>query len=757
MALMISVSGIRGIFGTDLTPENLARFTAAYGSWLKGGKVVVGRDSRISGKVCEDIVVSTLKSVGCTVIRVGIVPTPTVAMGVLKHQADGGIIISASHNPGEWNALKLLNSKSEFLDAEQGKEVIALSETGDFSYVDAFHLGEEMEDNELLEHHIDAILELPYIDADLIAKQGYKVAVDAVNGAGSYSVPRLLERLGVEVAAIHCTPNGHFPHNPEPLPEHLGEICELLRKENAHLGVVTDPDADRLALVDDRGRLFGEEYTQATAFDFILSKNPGPSATNLSSSRICDVVAEQYGQVCHRSAVGEINVVKKMQEVGAVIGGEGNGGVILPELHYGRDALAGIALTLQLLAERGLSASEYRDQWPTFHMSKNKIQLTDLGASAPEVLSMVESHYSSLSPDTTDGVKVNFDEGWVHLRPSNTEPIVRIYAEGPSTDAANAFAKRIKDQIAAQFGVFLMLILWLLAPFFTPLTAYSQLQAQTTENASTLSIESSSAEGSSDWVYTEQDVALFHEIMATYAPYKDEPMADLIPKIGRFFEGQPYVAFALETTDEEQLIINLRELDCTTYAEHLLALSHTLKSETQNFEAFAQNLEAIRYRDGKRGSYPSRLHYFSEWIYNNAQLGLVETPADQFGSPYPNELSFMSEHPSAYKHLAQNPSYVQQIQGLEAELSKNQYSFIPKSDYLRLESQLRSGDIVGFTTDIKGLDVSHVGIVVDIDGAFHLMHASQSNQKVEVSDEPLAYFLRPESKHTGIMIARPVN
>lgn len=757
MALMISVSGIRGIFGTDLTPENLARFTAAYGSWLKGGKVVVGRDSRISGKVCEDIVVSTLKSVGCTVIRVGIVPTPTVAMGVLKHQADGGIIISASHNPGEWNALKLLNSKSEFLDAEQGKEVITLSETGDFSYVDAFHLGEEMEDNELLEHHIDAILELPYIDANLIAKQGYKVAVDAVNGAGSYSVPRLLERLGVEVAAIHCTPNGHFPHNPEPLPEHLGEICELVRKENAHLGVVTDPDADRLALVDDLGRLFGEEYTQATAFDFILSKNPGPSATNLSSSRICDVVAEQYGQVCHRSAVGEINVVKKMQEVGAVIGGEGNGGVILPELHYGRDALAGIALTLQLLAERGLSASEYRDQWPTFHMSKNKIQLTDLGASAPEVLSMVESHYSSLSPDTTDGVKVNFDEGWVHLRPSNTEPIVRIYAEGPSNDAANAFAKRIKDQIAAQFGVFLMLILWLLVPFFTPFTAQSQLQAQTTENASTHSIESSSAEGSSDWVYTEQDVALFHEIMATYAPYKDEPMADLIPKIGRFFEGQPYVAFALETTDEEQLIINLRELDCTTYAEHLLALSRTLKSETQNFEAFAQNLEAIRYRDGQRGSYPSRLHYFSEWIYNNAQLGLVETPADQFGSPYPNELSFMSEHPSAYKHLAQNPSYVQQIQGLEAELSQNQYSFIPKSDYLRLESQLRSGDIVGFTTDIKGLDVSHVGIVVDIDGVFHLMHASQSNQKVEVSDEPLAYFLRPESKHTGIMIARPVN
>lgn len=762
MALMISVSGIRGIFGTDLTPENLARFTAAYGTWLKGGKVVVGRDSRISGKLCEDIVVSTLKSVGCTVVKVGIVPTPTVAMGVLKHNADGGIIISASHNPGEWNALKLLNAKSEFLDAEQGKEVIALSESGDFSYVDAFHLGEEIEDQELLSHHIEAILDLPFIDAELIAKQGFKVAVDAVNGAGSYAVPQLLKRLGAEVAAIHCTPNGHFPHNPEPLPEHLGEICELVRKEKAHLGVVTDPDADRLALVDDLGRLFGEEYTQATAFDFILSKTPGPSVTNLSSSRICDVVAEQYGQICHRSAVGEINVVKKMQEVGAVIGGEGNGGVILPDLHYGRDALVGIAITLQLLAERGLSASEYRDQWPTFHMSKNKIQLTDLGASAPEVLSMVETHYQSLNPDTTDGVKVNFEEGWVHLRPSNTEPIVRIYAEGPSTQEAHAFAKRIKDQIAAQFEVFLALVLLLFAPFLAPFSTASYLSAQQqntqhteANTASNTAVQSQVPH--SDWIYTEEDVALFHEIMETYAPYKDEPIAALLPKIGRFFEGQPYVAHALETTDQEQLIINLRELDCTTYAEHLLALSRTLKSETQNFEAYARHLEAIRYRDGQRGNYPSRLHYFSEWIYNNASLGLVETPADQFGSPYPNELSFMSEHPSAYKHLAQNPSFVTQIQELEAQLSQGTYSFIPKSDYQRFESQLQQGDIIGFTTGIKGLDVSHVGIVVDRNGAFHLMHASQSNQKVEVSKEPLSYFLRPESKHTGIMIARPVN
>jgi len=255
MALMVSVSGIRGIFGSDLTPENLSRFTAAYGSWLQGGTVVVGRDSRISGKICEDIVVATLRSVGCKVIRVGIVPTPTVAMGVLKHKAQGGIIISASHNPGEWNALKLLNSKSEFLDAEQGKAVMELVDKGAFSYVDAFHLGEEIEDTTLLDYHIDTILALPFIDADRIASKNFKVAVDAVNGAGSYAIPTLLERLGARVSAIHCTPNGHFPHNPEPLPEHLGEICELVKKEQADLGVVTDPDADRLALVDDKGRL----------------------------------------------------------------------------------------------------------------------------------------------------------------------------------------------------------------------------------------------------------------------------------------------------------------------------------------------------------------------------------------------------------------------------------------------------------------------------------------------------------------------
>ncbi len=767
MALMVSVSGIRGIFGSDLNPENLSRFAAAYGSWLEGGTVVVGRDSRISGKLCEDILVATLRSLGCAVIRVGIVPTPTVAMGVLKHKAQGGIIISASHNPEEWNALKLLNSKSEFLDAEQGRVVMELADKGEFSYVDAFHLGEDIDDNTLLDYHIETILALPFIHADQISSKRFKVAVDAVNGAGSYAVPKLLERLGVTVSAIHCTPNGHFPHNPEPLGEYLSEICELVKTEQADLGVVTDPDADRLALVDDRGRLFGEEYTQATAFDFILSKNPGPCATNLSSSRICDKVAAKYGQKCHRSAVGEINVIKKMQEVGAVIGGEGNGGVILPDLHYGRDALVGIAITLQLLAERDLSSSEYRNSWPTFHMSKNKIQLNDLGAQATQVLDMIEDHYASLSPDTTDGVKVNFEEGWVHLRPSNTEPIVRIYAEGPSLEAANAFAKRIKDQIASNLG-FILLVLWAFVGLSCTLkdheagsSVYSSEKSNQLSTSNSASYKAtpdtsfSKTVQQEDWVYTEQDVAIFNELMMQFNPSKDETIAKLITKIGRFFEGQPYVAHALEVTDQEKLIINLRDLDCTTYAEHLLALSRTLKSENQSFEDYAKELEAIRYRDGKRGAYTSRLHYFSEWIYDNAENGMVQTPTDQFGTPYPNQLGYMSQNPNAYKHLANKPDYVRQIQQIEQELSNKSYSYVPKKLYNNMEAQLKEGDIVGFTTDISGLDVSHVGIVVVVEGKFHLMHASQSNQKVEVSKEPLSYFLRPASKHTGIMIARP--
>lgn len=443
---MISVSGIRGVFGTDLTPENLARFTAAYGTWLKGGTVVLGRDSRVTGQICEDIVASTLASVGCDVIKAGIVPTPTVAMGVLRHKAAGGIIISASHNPAQWNALKLLNGSSEFMTAEEGKEMIAISESGKFSYKMYNEIGLVTEDNDLLEYHIDEILKLEYINPEVIKAAKLSVAVDAVNGAGSIGVPLLLEKLGVEtIHKIHCTPNGLFPHNPEPIPENLTEICDLVKQSGADIGVVTDPDADRLALVDDTGTLFGEEYTQATVFDFILSKKPGATATNLSSSRIADEVSEKYGQKCHRSAVGEINVVKKMQEVNAVVGGEGSGGIIVPDLHYGRDALVGIACVLQHLAEKEMSSSELRATYPDYFMSKSKIQLDELGKEADEVLDIVKKHYSNLNPNTTDGVKVDFEEGWIHLRKSNTEPIIRIYSEGKSLKEANAFANKVKN------------------------------------------------------------------------------------------------------------------------------------------------------------------------------------------------------------------------------------------------------------------------------------------------------------------------
>lgn len=446
MALMISVSGIRGIFGTDLTPENLARFTAAYGTWLNGGTVVLGRDSRVTGQICEDIVAATLASVGCDVIKVGIVPTPTVAMGVLKYGAAGGIIISASHNPAQWNALKLLNGKSEFMDAEEGRKMIEIANSGNFSYQPYDKIGTIREDNDLLDYHIEKILDLPYINPEKIAASNFSVAVDAVNGAGSLAVPKLLEKLGVKTThKIHCTPNGLFPHNPEPLPEHLTEICTLVKETGADLGVVTDPDADRLALVDNTGTLFGEEYTQATVFDFILSKNAGATATNLSSSRVVDDVTNKFGKICHRSAVGEINVVKKMQEVDAVVGGEGSGGIIVPDLHYGRDALVGIATVIQWLAEQGTTSAEYRATLPTYYMSKSKIQLDELGKDADEVLEMVKKHFASLNPNTIDGVKVDFEEGWVHLRKSNTEPIIRIYTEGKTPEAATAFAQKIKN------------------------------------------------------------------------------------------------------------------------------------------------------------------------------------------------------------------------------------------------------------------------------------------------------------------------
>lgn len=443
MALMVSVSGIRGIVGTDLNPQNLVTFTAAYGTWLGGGAVVLGRDTRRSGPVCEEIVAATLQSVGCDVIRIGVTPTPTVAMEVLRHSAAGGIIITASHNPAEWNALKMLNSRSEFLDAEQGKEVIELSKSGKFNWKSYDRLGSVRTVEDAIDRHIEAILSLPYIDAEQIAGADFTVAVDAVNGAGSIALPRLLERLGVRVHPLNCTPDGNFPHNPEPLPEHLGQIRQFMKETPCNLGLVTDPDADRLALLDEKGELFGEELTQVAAFDFILSRRPGPVVTNLSSSRAADDIAARHGQTCHRSAVGEINVVKRMQQTGAVIGGEGNGGVINPDLHYGRDALVGAAMVLQLLAERKISASAYRAELPDYRIIKEKIALDDLGMEAGQVLERLETVWAARQPDTTDGVKIDFEQGWVHFRKSNTEPIVRLYAEAKSEEEARTLAEEV--------------------------------------------------------------------------------------------------------------------------------------------------------------------------------------------------------------------------------------------------------------------------------------------------------------------------
>ena len=444
---MISVSGIRGIFGTHLTPQNIVEFTAAYGTWLKGGTVVVGRDSRVTGQICEDIVCATLQSVGCDVVKAGVVPTPTVAMGVLKHNAKGGLIITASHNPEQWNALKMLNGKSEFLSPKQGEKVLEIAKKKKFEYCTYDAIGSVRIDDSLISYHIQKILELPYIDADLIRKRKFTVAVDAVNGAGSNALPALLKELGVTVHPLNCEPNGIFPHNPEPLPAHLTEICDFLKTNACDLGVVTDPDADRLALVDENGRLFGEEYTQVAAFDFMLNNQAGDTATNLSSSRAADDISKKYGHTCHRASVGEINVVRAMQKHNAVISGEGNGGVINPDLHAGRDALVGTAMILQLLTQRKLKASEYRNFLPDYEMVKQKIELSDLGMDADDLLAKVAEQFKDEKINTLDGVKIDFDEGWVHFRKSNTEPIVRVYSEGKSEADARSLADKVLDVI----------------------------------------------------------------------------------------------------------------------------------------------------------------------------------------------------------------------------------------------------------------------------------------------------------------------
>ncbi len=448
--LIASISGIRGIFGSGLSPEILVKYAAAFAQWCvetEGGvqTVVVGRDARVTGEICSRIVTGTLASAGLRVVDAGLATTPTVEMAVIKEEAVGGIVFSASHNPAEWNALKLLNSKGEFLSPEEGARVLDLAERGADPTVDYRSVGDIIR-RDFLDHHIEAILSLPFIDPEAIRDRQFRVVVDGVNSVGGVAVPALLNRLGVrDVTCVNCEPTGIFAHPAEPLPENLVGTLEIVRDADADLGIVVDPDADRLALIEPGGRYMSEELTQVVAADFLWRFRSGPFATNLSSSRAIDDVAARYGQEVFRSAVGEINVVRRMQEVGAVLGGEGNGGVILPDLHYGRDALVGVAMVLQHLAGEGITLADARESLPTYHIVKRKIEI---GSADPATLlrAMAET-YEGERVDVTDVLKIDFDEGWVHLRRSNTEPIMRIYAEASGLEAAEGLAARFMAEL----------------------------------------------------------------------------------------------------------------------------------------------------------------------------------------------------------------------------------------------------------------------------------------------------------------------
>ncbi|CAN5571447.1 phosphoglucosamine mutase [soil metagenome] len=456
MTLIKSISGIRGTIGGKpgdaLTPVDVVKFTSAYGAWLMlrnpGHRcsVVVGRDARISGPMVSGLVNSTLCGLGIDVIETGLSTTPTVEMAVPYHKASGGIILTASHNPKQWNALKLLNEKGEFLSAADGEEILRLAESADMVYADVNHIGMVSIDNGSMARHIEAILALPMVDRKAIAAKNFKIVIDCVNSTGGIVVPALLRALGVtEIVELYCQPDGHFPHNPEPLPENLTEISKEVVKKKAHLGIVVDPDVDRLALVCEDGEMFGEEYTLVAVADFVLKNKKGNSVSNLSSTRALRDVTEKAGGSHFAAAVGEVNVVEMMKAQQAVIGGEGNGGVILPDLHYGRDALMGIALFLTHLANFGKSCSMLRASYPDYFISKNKIELTP-DINVDEILEGISTKYKKQPINKIDGVKIEFDKEWVHLRRSNTEPIIRIYAESQSmTTAENLALKIISD------------------------------------------------------------------------------------------------------------------------------------------------------------------------------------------------------------------------------------------------------------------------------------------------------------------------
>lgn len=451
MTLIKSISGIRGIIGgtpgNGLTPVDILKFTAAFGKWTSrrsgNNKIVIGRDARISGEMVRNLIAGTLQSIGVDVVDLGLSTTPTVEIAVPDEKAGGGIIITASHNPKQWNALKLLNEHGEFISEADGKEVLELAEQVDMAFSDVNQLGKITLDDTYLQKHIDKVLALPLVDVAAIRSAKFKIAIDCVNSSGGIFVPALLKALGVEtIYELYCTPDGHFPHNPEPLPENLIALSQEVTTRNAHLGIAVDPDVDRLCFVCEDGSMFGEEYTLVAVADYVLKNTPGNTVSNLSSTRALRDVTEASGNEYNAAAVGEVNVVNKMKETSAVIGGEGNGGVIYPESHYGRDALVGIALFLTHLAKSGKSVSALRRSYPGYFISKNKITLTP-EMDIDELLKKVEEKYKTQPYSTIDGLKIEFDKQWVHLRRSNTEPIIRIYSEGDSETVADNLANKI--------------------------------------------------------------------------------------------------------------------------------------------------------------------------------------------------------------------------------------------------------------------------------------------------------------------------
>jgi len=453
MTLIKSISGIRGTIGgkssEGLSPLDIVKFTSAYATFISQSnlkkKIVVGRDARISGEMVSNIVIGTLMGMGFDVINIGLATTPTTELAVVMSDAAGGIILTASHNPKQWNALKLLNEKGEFLNAVEGELILKIAADESFSFSEVDHLGKETSDNSFSKKHIESVLALELVDVEAIRKANFRVAIDCVNSVGGIVIPELLEALGVkQVEKLYCESNGQFPHNPEPLPEHLTEIASMMKQGKADVGFVVDPDVDRLAIICEDGEMFGEEYTLVSIADYVLSKTPGNTVSNLSSTRALRDVTRNRGQKYEAAAVGEVNVVEKMKSTNAVIGGEGNGGIIYPASHYGRDALVGIALFLTQLAKSGKKTSQLRASYPTYFMAKQKIELTPQ-TNVDAILDKIASKFRDLDINTIDGVKIDWPEKWVHLRKSNTEPIIRIYSEASSLKLANELAQQIID------------------------------------------------------------------------------------------------------------------------------------------------------------------------------------------------------------------------------------------------------------------------------------------------------------------------